>query len=267
MLKIDTLPPDPAFAAPRPERPAAPGPFPLISFIIPAHDEAATIGRAIGAVQDAAVEAGAPYEIIVVDDASGDGTAALAGAAGARVVGIDRRQIAAARNAGAGAARGDTFVFVDADTLIDAAVVRGVMDAIRGGAIGGGAEVRFDEPTPRYVRIVLPVALWCNRWMRIAFGCFLFCTRRAFQSAGGFDEKRFAGEELAMSLALRKQGRFVMLRRSVVSSGRKLRTHSAAEVAGALFRAALGGRRGVRDRSRLPFWYGPRRKDPSQGEA
>ena len=117
----------------------------LLSFIIPAHDEESRIDTTIRCVQNSAGSAGVHYEVIVVDDGSDDRTAAVAASAGAQVVNTERRQIAAARNAGAAAARGNILVFVDADTLIDAAVILAVVATIRDGAVGGGVGVRFDD--------------------------------------------------------------------------------------------------------------------------
>jgi hypothetical protein len=54
----------------------------------------------------------------------------------------------------------------------------------------------------------------------------------------------------------------VILREHVVTSGRKLRAHSAREVLGGLLRLALGGRRAMESREGLEIWYGERRKDP-----
>jgi hypothetical protein len=96
----------------------------------------------------------------------------------------------------------------------------------------------------------------------LASGCFLFCTREAFLSAGGFDEGLFGAEEAAMSRALRRQGRFVVLGEAVTTSGRKLRAHSAREVLGLLTRLALAGPRSLRRREGLDLWYGERREDP-----
>ncbi len=65
-----------------------------------------------------------------------------------------------------------------------------------------------------------------------------------------------------MSRALRRQGRFVVLRERVTTSGRKLRAHSAGEVLGLLAQLALSGPKSVRRREGLELWYGERRTDP-----
>ncbi|MDQ6684646.1 MAG: glycosyltransferase [Pseudomonadota bacterium] len=239
-------------------------PHTVLSFIVPAHNEAASIVATVQAIVAAAEASGSAYEVIVVDDASTDDTATLASAAGARVVAIAARQIAAARNAGAGAARGQTLVFVDADTLIGVDVVRGVLRVIAAGAVGGGAAIHFDEPLPRWVRLVLPLSIWLARRTRFTGGCFIFATQVAFAAAGGFDERLFAAEELALCRGLHRQGRFVILREAVLTSGRKLRSYSGWEILRSMFAIGLAGRGGLRDRRRLDIWYGPRRPDPRE---
>ncbi|MCE9658145.1 MAG: glycosyltransferase [Burkholderiales bacterium] len=236
----------------------------MLSFIVPAHNEEACIAAAVGAIAAAAAGAGVEHEIVVVDDASTDGTAERASRAGARVVPVAYRQIAATRNAGARAAHGETFVFVDADTLIGADVVTGLMKAMAAGAIGGGAAIRFDEPVPRWVKWLLPACLWLFRLLRFTGGCFLFSSRAAFEAVGGFDETLYASEELTLCRALRTQGEFTILRESVLTSGRKMRTYSGWEILRGALRIAAAGRAGVRDRSRLDIWYAPRRQDPAE---
>ena len=234
----------------------------MISFIVPAHDEERLLGATLRAIDAAARAVGEPHEVIVADDASTDRTAEVAAAHGARVVPVAHRQIAATRNAGARAASGDLLVFVDADTLVTDAAVRGAVAAMRGGAVGGGAAVRFDGRVPRWARLLLPLLVWSFRAARLAAGCFLFCTRAAFAAAGGFDERLFASEEIELSEALKRQGEFVVLRDAVITSGRKLRAYSGLEILHVLGGLVLRGPRSVRTRRGLDLWYGARREDP-----
>lgn len=237
----------------------------MVSFIVPAFDEEEQLGRTLEAIHAAGRQLDEPYEIVVADDDSADRTAAIARERGARVVTVKHRQIAATRNSGARAAAGDMLVFVDADTLVSVEAVRGAVHAMRTGAAGGGCGFRFDGRVPLYGRVMVGLAVPVYRLLSLASGCFLFCRRDAFVAAGGFDERLFGGEEAAFSRALHRQGRFVVLRESVTTSGRKLRAHSAREVLGLLFRLALAGPKSVRRREGLALWYGPRRSDPGSG--
>ena len=233
-----------------------------ISFIIPAYNEERLLAATLNAIDQAARALGEPVEVIVADDASTDRTAAIAHEHRVHLVSVKCRQIAATRNAGAMAANGEMLVFVDADTIVTAAAVRAAVAAMRGGAVGGGCAVRFDGHLPPYGRVLAAVVAPLYRAIRLASPCFLFCTREAFRMAGGFDETLFAAEEIAMSRALRRQGRFVILREAVTTSGRKLRAHSGREILGTLLRLALSGRKSVRRREGLDLWYGERRADP-----
>lgn len=103
--------------------------------------------------------------------------------------------------------------------------------------------------------------IWVFRVIRIAPGCFLFCTRTAFEAVGGFDEAYFAGEDVAMSRALGRHGRFVILRHAALTSARKLRTFTLFEHLRLMFRFALLGRRVLRSRHDLELWYGKRRDE------
>ena len=209
-----------------------------ISFIVPAYNEEQLLGRTLGAFDQAARVLGEPFEVIVVDDASADRTAAIAQAHGARVVAVKCRQIAATRNAGGREANGEMLVFVDADTIVTEAAVRAAIAAMRGGAVGGGCAFRFDGRLPPYGRVLAAVAVPLYRALGLASGCFLFCTREAFRAVGGFDETLFGAEEAVMSRALRRQGRFLILRESVTTSGRKLRAYSGREALAILLRLA-----------------------------
>ena len=233
----------------------------MISFVVPAHNEERLIRRTLDAIHTAARELARPYELIVVDDASTDGTAAAARAGGARVVDVRFRQIARVRNAGAAAAAGDILIFIDADTIVPPATLCATAAALDRGAIGGGASVYIDGRLPLWVRLFMPPFRLVFRIGRLAAGCYVFCRRSEFLAVGGFDERLFAAEELALSRALGHRGRFVVLREPVMTSGRKARTHSSREVVHLFLRVLRHGTRPLKTRDDLALWYGERRDD------
>lgn len=233
----------------------------MISFVIPAHDEESLIGSAIDAIRAGARALGAEFEVVVAADACTDRTEEFARQHGARVVPVDLRQISRVRNAGAAAARGDVFVFVDADTVVSPGTLRGMMAALEAGAIGGGAWVRMDGRPGVTSRLILMLWNAGASWLGVAAGCFVFARRADFEAVGGFSEELFASEEIEISAALRQRGRFVVVREAVTTSGRKLRGHTPFEIAMPLLRYLLRGRRALMQREGLEMWYGPRRAD------
>lgn len=230
-----------------------------LSVVIPAHDEARLLGGTLDALQCALRATGLCADVLVVDDASTDATADIARAHGARVLRVDLRHIAAARNAGARDTIAPRLLFLDADTRVGAGVLRAAMHALDAGAVGGGAAVRLDTRPGWLARIGIALSVLLFRTTRIAPGCFVFCTRAAFEAAGGFDERLYAAEDVAISRALRRQGRFVILREAVHTSARKLDTFPLREQAWLALKMALRGPRALRSRDALDLWYGPRR--------
>jgi glycosyltransferase involved in cell wall biosynthesis len=231
----------------------------VLSFVVPAYNEENYLGPTLASIHEAARAVGEPYEIVVANDNSSDATAQVAEAGGARVVTVHKRQIAGARNAGAAAAMGEWLVFVDADTQINADVVRGTVDAFRSGAVAGGAPVRFDGG-PRWVQWTTPIVVFLFRHVKWAAGCFLFARRDVFEKVGGFDERFYASEEIHLSRALKRHGRFVMVEASVMSSARKAETHSAWTMIKLLAKILVRGEKGLKSRELTSsFWYPDKR--------
>src|SRR5437899_7287171 len=175
----------------------------MISFIVPAYNEEHELSKTLAAIRTAASGAAQPYEIIVVDDASTDATPEIASRVGAKVIPINRRQIAAARNAGGRVAQGEYLFFIDADTRIDRAHVSGGIAALEGGYAGGSARVAMDGFVPIWGRMLLRGFASVYFGLNLGAGAFLFTTRRNFDVVGGFDEQYFAGEEVYFSLELK----------------------------------------------------------------
>jgi glycosyltransferase involved in cell wall biosynthesis len=82
-----------------------------VTVVIPTLNEASQICEAVDAARWAS-------EVVVVDGGSTDGTQDLARSAGARVLEVPRRTIAAQRNAGIVAARNDWILALDADERV-----------------------------------------------------------------------------------------------------------------------------------------------------
>lgn len=85
------------------------------SIVVPAYNAEHMLGDTLRALQ---AQSGAPaYEVLVVDNASTDSTAAVARGLGVTVLHESKRGPAAARNCGIRAARGELILCCDADTV------------------------------------------------------------------------------------------------------------------------------------------------------
>jgi glycosyltransferase involved in cell wall biosynthesis len=211
---------------------------PRISVIIPARNEAALIASTVASVLRASdryrevCRDGVAVEVIVVDNASDDGTAdALAlhnARSGVLVATCEPRGAARARNVGARLANGRVLVFLDADTQVPPAAfiriaelveMRGYEAGItRLGALDGGRRARCWWAFWNAVRrLPLPRAK--------AMPACMFCTRRAFDEFGPFDERVAIGEEwpILAGLYCARPRRFVYDQTlTVLSSGRRM---------------------------------------------
>ena len=109
----------------------------MISVVVPTYNEAATVPQL--AARLAAALPGRPWELIVVDDGSPDGTADIAERlAPGLPVRVVRRPgklgLASAVVDGFAAARGDLLVVMDADLSHPPETVPALVDAVEGGA-------------------------------------------------------------------------------------------------------------------------------------
>jgi glycosyltransferase involved in cell wall biosynthesis len=200
---------------------------PDVSFVIPARDEELLLASTIQSIAKAVCDCEISSEVIVVNDASTDATAEIASEFGARVVNVELHNIGEVRNAGAAVATGRVLIFTDADTQLPAKTLHAMLDAVDNGAVGGGASVSFDDGITWFQRRLSHIFLYY--WQSIggwAAGCSIYVLRSVFEEIGGFDSQHFAAEERYLSEAIQRQGKFVIVKESVVTSARKLRIFS-----------------------------------------
>ncbi len=173
----------------------------LLTIIIPTRNEARHIRACVETVRWAA-ETGMA-EIMVVDNASTDGTPHLARAAGARVLeqGPER---SAQRNRGAREAAGDYLLFVDADMRVGRAALEEVIRRLQ----APGA------PDALYIRERMAGTGWWGRVRDFERGFYdatcidgLRVIRKAlFMAVGGFDEALYAAEDWDLDRRLLEAG-------------------------------------------------------------
>jgi glycosyltransferase involved in cell wall biosynthesis len=232
----------------------------MLSFIVPAHNEEAVLGRTLDAIHDCAQATGQAYEVIVVDDASTDATAEIARQKNATLVSVQYRHIAATRNSGGHAANGERLFFIDADTLLNSRVLAAALRAMDRGAVGGGTPIKYEPPVPLYAPLLMGWLGIFSRLGRISAGACMFCTREAFRAVGGFNEKLFGAEDVAMSLALRREGRFVILWPAVRTSGRRFQGARGMNMVGTLLRMGFYPGTLRKRRSVEKLWYDSNRE-------
>jgi glycosyltransferase involved in cell wall biosynthesis len=241
---------------------------PRCSLVIPAYNEERYLPALLDSVDAARAAYGrgaAAVEVLVADNASIDRTAELAAGRGCRVVREERRCIAAARNAGARAARGRVLAFVDADSRIHPGTFEAIERALAGGRVVAGATgVTLDRwSAGRRVTYALMLAVVWSTGMDSGV---VFCRREDFAAVGGYDERRRVGEDVALLLALRRLGRARGQRLArprgvkTVTSARKFEQHGEWHWLWMLPRlpAMLLGRRSAQELI-VRYWYRPER--------
>jgi rSAM/selenodomain-associated transferase 2 len=191
----------------------------VISVIIPAWNEAELLPATLAHLR--ANET--PHEILVVDGGSTDGTvgAVRTSAPETRILVSPRRQRAGQMNAGAQEARGDTLLFLHADTWLGPNALRQIERALLDErVVGGGFARRFRGAAP-----FLAFTSWLAEQRGRGLGWFLgdqaiFVRRQAFEQLGGYRDIPLF-EDLDFSRRLARRNRVVVLRPPVMSSARR----------------------------------------------
>ncbi|MCL4299132.1 MAG: glycosyltransferase [Anaerolineae bacterium] len=182
----------------------------VLSVIIPTLNEATVLPGLLDALQS---QTRPPDEIIVADAGSEDETRAVAQARGARVVQGGMPSVG--RNAGAAVARGDLFLFLDADVMPPPNFIADALAEITESDCAVAtcpAEPLSDDPA---TRILTEVA---NLFMQVvqdvvphAPGFCIWVRREIHEAIGGFDEAAKMAEDDDYVRRAAKFGRFAVL--------------------------------------------------------
>jgi len=194
-------------------------PVPLLSVVIPALDEATTIGGLLADLRALSV----PYEVVVVDGGSQDGTLDVCRAAGARVLETARGRGLQLR-AGAGAARAPLLAFLHADVrLAPAAVAQLDRVARTGTACALAFRLRIDAPGPSF-RLIEWGANLRSGLLGLPWGDQgLIVSRNQYLRAGGYPDIPLM-EDVVLVRALGRLARVRLLDAPVHVSARRWRS-------------------------------------------
>lgn len=194
----------------------------MISVVMPVLNEAAALPATLAAL----LAQPGDWELIVADGGSSDGTSALVPYdARVRLVCTPRGR-AVQMNAGAAVARGDTLLFLHADTRLPAGALARLDAAVRAGATWqGGAFRHAFAPTNWRLRVVSAGNnLRCRR-SRVYFGDQAIFVRSAlFWRMGGFPEVPVL-EDVMFCERLRAHAATVLLPEVVHTDSRRFLHH------------------------------------------
>ena len=179
------------------------------SIVIPAYNEEQYLPRLLDSIDVARANysGGAEaVEVIVADNDSNDRTAEIATARGARVVRVEKRRIAAARNGGGHAARGEIVCFIDADSAVHPQTFNAIERTIASGRyVGGSTGLTLERKSfGLLVTYCLGAPLV---WLSGMDSGVVFCRREDFEAVGGYDEGYMYAEDLLFLMALRRLGK------------------------------------------------------------
>jgi GT2 family glycosyltransferase len=192
-----------------------------LSVVIPAHNGGESLRLCLEAL---ARSTRAADEVIVVDDASTDGSGDLARKLGARVLRLTgpSRGAAHPRNRGAAIASGDLLVFIDADVAVHTDALerleRSMSEHEDIAALFGSydAHPRAQGLVSRYKNLLHHYVHQHGRREASTFwtGCGAI-QREVFDAIGGFDESFRMIEDIELGTRLRRAGYRIWLRPDV----------------------------------------------------
>jgi glycosyltransferase involved in cell wall biosynthesis len=192
-----------------------------ISVVIPAFNAGNTLPRCLDSI---AAQSVPPLEVVLVDDGSTDSTAAIAIAAGVRVIRCPcNTGPAAARNLGVNTAEGDVILFLDSDVVIPPDLVGRIRETLERQPEVAAVQTVYSPDCPalntvsRYQNLYYHCSLTAVKLDRVAtFATWCAAVRKNdFLKVGGFNtsipEPTVEDEEFGYAMA--DSGRTILLDR------------------------------------------------------
>ncbi len=198
----------------------------MVSIIIPAREEAKYIGSSIEGLlsqsgvifigkdekaEDFSDDGKTICELTVVVTIGEDNTEdVVAKYPKVNLISDNFSGVSDARNIGADVSRGDIFLFLDADTLLNDGFIKRLDDFKQKKDFIGTSKLLPDLNT-----LKAKFFMFCNNVAHMIFKtsmALIFCHKDVYADAGGFDERMPSGEDLKfISIALKNKAKFKYL--------------------------------------------------------
>ena len=189
-----------------------------ISIIIPTLNEVDAIARLLLHLENT-ISKTIPYEIIVVDGGSNDGSQKVIQSLTNVILIESEKGRAKQLNAGAKAASGTILYFLHCDSFPPKNFDLDIVKQVTIGNLAGCFRMKFDYSHP-----VLWVSQWFTRFNHIS--CrggdqSLFVTKELFNKIGGYDENFTIYEDNEIIKRLYQKSKFVVIQKDLITSARR----------------------------------------------
>jgi rSAM/selenodomain-associated transferase 2 len=186
-----------------------------VSIIVPTLNEAQGLTKTLTQIQQLF-----PYELVISDGGSRDGTLEIAEEFTEYVVkGSTGRALQ--MNAGARVATGDIFLFLHADSRIELASYEKMLHSLESSEKRGGAFSLCIDSDKWSLRLITRLANLRSKYFGMAYGDQAFFVKNStFQQMNGFAELPIC-EDIDFFKRLRKLGPVILLKEKVFTSSRR----------------------------------------------
>ncbi|MDR3211288.1 MAG: lipid-A-disaccharide synthase N-terminal domain-containing protein [Planctomycetota bacterium] len=163
-------------------------PWPSLSVIVPVHNEEAALAKTLESIL-AQAGPGEEFEVVVGLNGCQDNSREVATRYPVRLVEDPRSGIGFGKNLGAGMAKGEELVFVDADTILPPGSLRQLREAVAGVPHYVGTVPGWPDRGGGVVKLCFLLANFITHRRRChSPGGVIVIDRETFQAINGFDE-------------------------------------------------------------------------------
>jgi len=190
----------------------------MISIIIPAHNEEAYLERTLHSIKN---QTSSDYEIIVVLNGCTDKTAEVVEKfEDVKILSLSEANVSRARNYGAGKAKGEILLFLDADTLLGKDTLEKVSADFSSKYSVGFTKAIADSEELKYKLFINFKNFYIKDIYPTSSGA-LICHKEQFDKVNGYDSEINVREHRKLISQLKAYGEHICLDTTVTTSMRR----------------------------------------------